>query len=117
MRGIEGEQVLLRIVLSESRTRDGQPLFRRVLELLRAEGLAGATVLKGIAGLGQRGDIHTVDIEVISQDLPIAIEAVDRPERIAGVLPKLGLLVSDGSVTLERARHATRPAHVAGVRE
>ena len=44
MRGIEGEQVLLRIILSESRTHDGAPLHRRLLEVLRTEGLAGATV-------------------------------------------------------------------------
>jgi PII-like signaling protein len=52
MRAIEGEQVLLRLILSESRTHDGRPLFATLVEVLRAEGLAGATVLKGIAGFG-----------------------------------------------------------------
>ena len=47
MRGIEGEQVLVRIYLGESKTAHRQPLYREVLELLRREGLAGATVLKG----------------------------------------------------------------------
>jgi len=37
MRGIEGEgeQVLLRVILSESRMHDRQPLFRRLLDLRR----------------------------------------------------------------------------------
>jgi hypothetical protein len=50
MRGIEGEQVLLRMILSESRTHDHQPLYRKIVDVLRTEGIAGATVLKGIAG-------------------------------------------------------------------
>ena len=35
MRGIEREQVLLRIILSESRTLDHHPLVQRLVELLR----------------------------------------------------------------------------------
>src|SRR5207249_10030277 len=53
MRGIEGEQVLVRIYLGESKTVHRHPLHRRLLELLRQEGLAGATVLKGCVGYRQ----------------------------------------------------------------
>jgi PII-like signaling protein len=103
MRGIEGEQVLLRIILSESRTHDRAPLFRRLLELLRAEGLAGATVLKGVAGFGHDRHIHTVAIEVASQGLPIVLEVVDTQEHIDRVLPKVDALMSGGVVMIERA--------------
>ena len=103
MRGIEGEQVLLRIILSESRTHDRAPLFRRLLELLRAEGLAGATVLKGVAGFGHDRDIHTMAIEVASQGLPIVLEVVDTQEHIDRVLPKVDALMSGGVVMIERA--------------
>jgi uncharacterized protein len=109
MRGIEGEQILLRIILSESRTHDRQPLYRRLLELLRAEGLAGTTVLKGMAGFGHDRDIHTVAIEVAAQGLPIVLEVVDTPERIDAVLPKLDALMSSGIIMLERA-HVIRYA-------
>lgn len=43
MRGMEGEQVLLRLILSESRTHDRGPLYRKIVDVLRAEGMAGAT--------------------------------------------------------------------------
>jgi PII-like signaling protein len=104
MRGIEGERVLLRIILAESRTHDREPLFRRLLELLRAEGLAGATVLKGVAGFGHDREIHTMAIEVTAQGLPIVLEVVDSPERIDRVLPKVDAVMSGGVVMVERAR-------------
>lgn len=104
MRGIEGEQVLLRIILSESRTHDHRPLFRRLVDVLREEGLAGATVLKGVAGFGHDRDIHTLALEVAAQGLPIVLEVVDTPERIEGVLPKVEALMAGGIIMTERAR-------------
>ena len=105
MRGIEGEQVLLRIILSESRTHDRQPLFRRLLQILRSEGLAGTTVLKGVAGYGHDRRIHNLVLEVTAQGLPIVLEVVDTPERIDRVLPKVDALMGDGGVVMtERAR-------------
>jgi len=109
MRGIEGEQILLRIILSESRTRDREPLHRRILELLRAEGLAGTTVLKGMAGFGLDRDIHTVMLEVATRALPIVLEVVDTPSQIERVLPKLDALMAGGIVMTERA-HVIRYA-------
>lgn len=103
MRGIEGEQVLLRIILSESRMYDHRPLFRRILELLRDEGLAGTTVLKGIAGFGHDHRIHTANIEVLAEGLPVVIEAVDSAEQIERVLPKVEALLLGGIIMLERA--------------
>jgi PII-like signaling protein len=104
MRGIEGEQALLRIILSESRMHRGIPLHRVILDLLRAEGLAGATVLKGHAGFGYDRDVHTVAIEVAAVGLPIVFEIVDTEERIEAVLPKLDGLLAGDVVTVERAR-------------
>jgi PII-like signaling protein len=112
MRGIEGEQILLRIILSESRRHDREPLYRRILDLLRAEGLAGATVLKGIAGFGHDRDIHTVMIEVAALGLPVVLEVVDTPEHIDRVLPKLDVLMAGGIIMTERAhviRYAAPP--------
>src|SRR3970282_682540 len=104
MRGIEGEQVLLRLILSESRTHDGQPLFSTLVKLLRAEGLAGATVLKGIAGFGHDRTMHTIAIEVAAQGLPVVVEVVDTPEQVERVLPKVEALMAGGVIMLERAR-------------
>jgi len=112
MRGLEGDQVLLRLILSESRTHDHRPLFRKLVEVLREEGMAGATVLKGVAGFGHDRAIHTVNIEVAAVGLPMVIEVVDTPARIERVLPKLETLMEGGLIMLERARvirYGTRP--------
>jgi PII-like signaling protein len=104
VRGIEGEQVLLRLILSESLRHEHQPVFRTILELLRKEGMAGATLLKGIAGFGHDRRLHTIALEVASFDLPVIIEVVDTQEHIDRVLPKLAPLMERGIVMLERAR-------------
>jgi hypothetical protein len=104
MRGIEGEQVLLRLILSEERMHDRQALYWRLVELCRDEGLAGTTVLRGMAGFGHDRRIHTIDIEVLAQGLPIVVEVVDTPERIDRVLPKVEALMVGGVIMLERAR-------------
>lgn len=104
MRGIEGEQVLLRIILSESRSYDGRPLYRRIVEMLREEGFAGATVLKGIAGFGHDRRMHTAAIEVTAEGLPIVVEVVDTQERLDRILPKLDALMAGGVVMMERAK-------------
>ena len=68
--------------------------------MLRAEGLAGATVMRGLAGFGAHSRIHTAHVLRLSEDLPIIIEVVDQAERIGAVLPKLDEMVSEGLVTI-----------------
>lgn len=104
MRGIEGEQVLLRVILSESRSHEHQPLFRKLLDILRTDGMAGTTVLKGIAGFGHDRQVHTIDIEVASIGLPVVIEVIDTQEHIDRVLPKIEALMEGGAIMMERAK-------------
>ena len=84
-----------------------------LVEVLREEGLAGATVLKGIAGFGHDRNIHTINIEVAAFGLPLIIEVVDTEEHINRVLPKIEALMEGGVIMLERAhviRYAKRPS-------
>jgi uncharacterized protein len=104
MRRIEGEQILVRIYLGESKRVHHQPLHRQLLELLRAEGLAGATVLKGWAGYGQDGVLHTATIESLAADLPIVIETVDTLQHVEELLGKIDAMMTGGLVMTERAR-------------
>jgi uncharacterized protein len=99
---IEGEGQLLRIFIGESDHWHGRPLHEAILLAAREIGLAGCTVVRGMAGFGATSLIHTVKILRLSEDLPMIIEIVDKPERIAAFLPKLDEMVSDGLVTLEK---------------
>ena len=99
---IEGEGQLLRIFIGESDHWHGRPLHEAIVLAAREQGLAGATVLRGMAGFGASSRIHTVKILRLSEDLPLVIEIVDKPERIASFLPTVDQMVTEGMVTLEK---------------
>lgn len=92
---------LLRIFVGEDDEHDGRPLYEAVVELLRREGLAGATVLRGVMGFGRSSVMHTAKVLRLSEDLPIVIECVDRATAVEAVLPALDELIDEGLVTVE----------------
>jgi PII-like signaling protein len=98
------EAELLRIFIGESDKHGGRPLYEVIVEEARRRGMAGATVLRGTLGFGANSRIHTAKILRLSEDLPMVIEIVDAPERIAAFLPDLDAMIGEGLVTLERVR-------------
>jgi PII-like signaling protein len=101
---LEGEGKLLRLFIGESDTWHGKPLYHAIVERVRQEGLAGATVLRGIEGFGADSHLHTSRILRLSEDLPVVIEIVDTPEQIDRVVPILDEMVGEGMLTLERVQ-------------
>ena len=95
---------LLRIFIGESDRWHHQPLYEAIVLKARELGLAGATVLRGPMGFGANSRLHTAKILRLSMDLPMVIEIVDTPERIAEFLPDLDTLIEEGLVTLEKVR-------------
>lgn len=95
---------LLRIFIGESDRRDGKPLHEWLVLKAREEGLAGATVLKGIMGFGAHSRIHTFKIERLSEDLPIVVEIVDAKEKLERFLERIDPAISEGLATLEKAQ-------------
>jgi hypothetical protein len=110
---IEGRGLLVRIYIGESDQWHGRPLYQAIVEMLREQGLAGATVLRGIEGFGAKAHLHTTRLLRLSEDLPILVEVVDQEDRLRAVLPTLDEMVGDGLITLERveviAYRAQRP--------
>jgi PII-like signaling protein len=97
-----GEALLVRIYIGESDTHEGQPLYDAIVRLLRARGIRGVSVFRGIEGYGRSSRVHTTRILALSEDLPILVEAVDEAERLRAVLPELEPMIGGGLVTLER---------------
>ena len=95
---------LLRIFIGESDRHEGMPLYEWIVRKAREQGLAGATVLRGLEGFGAHSRLHTAKVLRLSSDLPIVVEIVDSEERIAPLLPWLDSVVKEGLVTLERVR-------------
>ena len=101
MRTLTGEQVLVRVFIGESDKWHHRSLATALVERLRTEHFAGATVFHGVAGFGAHSVLHTSKILRLSEDLPIVIEIVDRAERIEALLPALGEMITEGLVTRE----------------
>ena len=109
---IEGEAQRVRVYIGESDQWHGKPLFTAIVERCRREGLAGATVLRGVEGYGASSRIHTTRLLSLSEDLPMAIVIVDQEDRIRAFLPQLDELVTEGLVIIdpvEVVRYAGRP--------
>lgn len=79
----------------------GRPAFVAAVELLRAHGIAGATVLLGVDGTlgGERRRAHFVGR---NEDVPLMIVSVGDGDRIAAALPELATLLEGPLVTVER---------------
>jgi hypothetical protein len=99
----KGERTLMRIFIGESDKFDGRPLHEALLDRLRQRGLAGATVLRGVAGFGASARVHGQDLLRFSRDLPLVVEVVETEEAIQAVLPDLDEMIGGGLITLERA--------------
>jgi PII-like signaling protein len=97
---VEGQ--LLRIFVGEDAQWHGRSLYVAIVDLLRREGVAGASVFRGVEGFGSHHEIHLNRIFTLRGKLPIVIEVVDLAERIRALLPAIEEMVSEGAITLER---------------
>ncbi len=98
------DAILLRIFIGESDKYDGKPLYKYLVEFLKKEGIAGATVIRGIYGFGKTSIIRSPSILRLSIDLPIVIEIVDTKENIERIKPKILEVVKEGLITEEKVK-------------
>jgi hypothetical protein len=97
-----GEKVLMRIYTGETKMFGLIPLYEALVELFRKEGLAGATVMRGVSGFGAHGAYHSFKLLDLSSDLPMVIEVVETQEKIDSIMPKVDEMIDSGMVTLEK---------------
>ena len=93
---------LLRIFVGEQEAHQGKPLYQWLVEEARNNGLAGATVLRGMEGYGAHSRLHTAKVLRLSIDLPVVIEIVDTEEKIEAFLPIVDDVIPEGLATVER---------------
>ena len=99
------EGYLLRVFIGESDKHAGKPLYEWLVIQAREQGLAGATVLRGMMGFGANSRvIHTFKIERLSEDLPIVVEIVDTREKLEKFLLSIESGIGAGLVTLEKVQ-------------
>lgn len=96
-----GKAVKVTLYLSDGARHHGVPVYSSILDFLFHSGIAGATVIKGVAGFGAKHRIHSAHILEISDHLPIKVEFIETREKVDGILPELEKRAGSGLIELE----------------
>ena len=96
---------LLRIFVNERDTWHGGPLYGAIVEMLKREHVAGASVFRGVEGFGSHGEIHLAKVWSFGGKLPVLIEVIDEPAKIEALIAPLEAMISEGAITLERVEY------------
>ena len=96
--------LLVRIFLREDEEFEGEPLYVKLVKVLKERGITGATVLKALLGYGTTGEYHYEGIEILSYNLPVVVEFVDEEKKVMAVLDELGKYIKGGLITMERVK-------------
>ncbi len=96
----QGKAQALTMYLGESDQWQGMPLYVALVQYLRSQGCAGATVTRAVAGYGAGSRLHESGGLHWSSDAPVVIQVVDAPERLRRLLPDLREMLSGGLITL-----------------
>lgn len=95
------EGYLLRIIVGEAQRFKKKPLYEWIVVTARSQGIAGATVYRGVMGYGANSRIKTSSILRLSEDLPVIIEFVDTQEKLERLLDQLDPHLTGGLVTMQ----------------
>jgi PII-like signaling protein len=100
---VEGPGKRVRIYVGEQDKAHGghRPLWEELLNLLRDEHAAGATMFRGLAGFGAHSKLHMARVADLAPDLPVLVEWIDTPEQVERLLPRVSALVTSGTITVD----------------
>lgn len=94
----------LSIFLGESQEWEGKPMAQALVELAWSQGIAGATVFKGIEGFGPEHLLSTERFPDVADNLPVIVEFIDEQTSIERILPQLDTMVNRGMITTTPVR-------------
>lgn len=87
---MDSQITIVRIYLSEADHGPHKNLMQEILNILRnQQRVRNVTVFRGIAGLGDSGEVHASDMLRIMVDLPLVIEFYDEPKIVDAILELL----------------------------
>lgn len=92
-----------------------RPVYEVLLDILHKNGIAGASVFRGVSGYGADMVLHSSKMLDLSTNLPLKVEAVDTGARINAVLPLICEVVKKGLIEVSdtlviRCGETTSPA-------
>lgn len=90
----ETDVIFVRIYLHEADQGRRRSLLQEILTSLKDQHrVRGITVFRGIAGVGDAGEVQAADLLRLMVDLPLVIEFYDAPMVAKGVIKTLESLV------------------------
>jgi PII-like signaling protein len=117
---IEGKAQMMRIYLSEEDQWNGKPLYKALVEAMRANDIAGVTVYRGILGYGAHRRIHKDKPLLPTQHHgSVMLSAIDTADKLHGFLPLVDQMVQEGLVVfsdVDIIKYAYRPQIDAGAK-
>ena len=96
-----GKAVKVTLYLSDGAKYRGVPVYTSILDFLFHSGIAGATVIKGVAGFGAAHRLHSAHILEISDNLTIRIEFIESREKVDEVLGELERRAGSGLIEIQ----------------
>ena len=96
----ESKAKLMRIYVGENDKWSDKPLYKALLESMRANDIAGVTVYQGILGYGANRRIHKDSALHLSHDRPMMLSVVETEEKLQAYFPVLDQMVQQGLVVL-----------------
>lgn len=98
---IDAPAVRLMVMVGESDQFRGRPVYTEIVHRAHRDGLAGASVFRGIEGFGKSNHVHTTRLLSLSEDLPVLVVVVDAEDKVRAFLPELDDLAIEGLVIVE----------------
>ena len=112
----QGPAKKVTIFVNEDARRHLTPLHDAIMTFLLHKGVAGATATRAFSGFGVHHALHTPNVEVMAEHLPVRIEFIETAEKVDEVLTTLYEMVTDGLIEVQdtrivkHARKSSRPA-------
>jgi len=95
-----GKKKIARIYIDTLDKYNDNPLWEEILKEVKSEGLAGATVFKGVAGIGAFTEVRSFNVWALAQELPLIIEMIDDEIKINNFINHIDDMLDEALITL-----------------
>lgn len=100
----------LTVIIGDDQWWGGVPVSHEILRRAQAQGIAGASVFRGVEGFGLSGIIHTIRLLDLADDLPVVIVIVDTVARLSEFVPQVQEVLAEGLILLEDVEQVCAPS-------
>jgi PII-like signaling protein len=93
--------VQISIYLNEADEWHRRPLHIQILNYLREENVAGATVIHAVAGFTGRSRVQSSSLVDVGGKLPLIVTFIDTDEHVSRVMPRLREMAANRLIVRE----------------